>query len=262
MTASGNYSLHDREVERIKIAFGHYDSDAREQAKRDPLNRGNRAIMRERQLKARDLLARFSFLPLADRRVLDVGCGRGGILASFLEMGARAENLYGVDLLPNRIEEARLSHPGMNFICSNAENLDYPDTIFDLVVLFTVFSSILDSGMARNVADEVDRVLKPGGALLWYDFCHSNPWNPHTRGITKRDLLSLFPAFELNILRITLVPPVARRLGLLTPLLYPLLVAIPQLRTHYLGLLVKPVGESKFRLSEQRLGSTAKEISA
>jgi hypothetical protein len=94
--------------------------------------------------------------------------------------------------------------------------------------------------MAHNVAREACRVLKPGGAVLWYDFRYNNPWNPHVRGITRQQIHQLFPGLEMDLRTITLLPPLARHLGRMTPILYPLLAAIPPLRTHYLGLLIKP----------------------
>lgn len=170
--------------------------------------------------------------------MLDIGCGHGGVLASLVDLGAPACNLYGIDLLPDRIEAARRAYPDICFACGNAEHLDFPDAYFDLVLLFTVFSSILDDGMAHNVAREACRVLKPGGAVLWYDFRYNNPWNPRVRGITRQQIHQLFPGLEMHLCTITLMPPLARRLGRLTPVLYPLLAAIPPLRTHYLGLLI------------------------
>lgn len=54
-----------------------------------------------------------------------------------------------------------------------------------MVLTFTVFSSILDPQMAQNVAQEIVRVLRPQGFLLWYDFRFNNPRNPHVRGMTS-----------------------------------------------------------------------------
>ena len=93
--------------------------------------------------------------------------------------------------------------------------------------------------MAYNVAGEVHRVLKSGGAVVWYDFRYKNPWNPHTRPMPKQRIRQFFPDFEIHLHTVTLLPPLARRLGRLTPVLYPQLSAIPPLRTHHLGLLVK-----------------------
>jgi len=227
------------EVKRLAKVYHGYRQDPAVQARWSAANAGNRWIAEERAREIASLLHSHGFVPLQQRRVLDIGCGYGGVLASLTDLGAQPCDLYGIDLLPDRIEVARRTHPDIHFACGNAEYLEFPDAYCDLVLLFTVFSSILDDRMAGNVANEVRRVLKPGGAVLWYDFRYNNPWNPHVRGMTKRHIRSFFPGFEMHLRTITLLPPLARRLGRLTPVLYPLLAAIPPLRTHYLGLLIR-----------------------
>jgi ubiquinone/menaquinone biosynthesis C-methylase UbiE len=228
------------EIERLIQVYQGYQQDPAVQARWSKTNVGNQWIAEERRRAIASLLQGHGFLPLQEKRVLDIGCGSGAVLASLTDLGAQPHNLYGIDLLPDRIEAARQAYPGICFICGNAESLDFPDAHFDLVLLFTVLSSILDNRMAHNVAREACRVLKPGGAVLWYDFRYNNPWNPHVRGITKQQIHQLFPGLEMHLRTITLLPPLARRLGRMTPILYPLLAAIPPLRTHYLGLLIKP----------------------
>ena len=84
------------------------------------------------------------------------------------------------------------------------------------------------------------RVLKPGESVLWYDFMYNNPNNPNVRGIKKHEIEDLFPGFFCMLKRITLAPPIARRIPeSILPVLYPILSAFPFLRTHYLGLLTK-----------------------
>jgi hypothetical protein len=54
------------------------------------------------------------------------------------------------------------------------------------------------------------------------------------------EIRSLFSGLEIHLHRITLAPPIARRIPeSLLPLLYPLLATLPILRTHYLGLFIK-----------------------
>lgn len=227
------------EIERIIKVYQHYREDLRIQARWDERNPGNQAILKERRRAMQALLKAHGFWPLNSLRILDVGCGCGDVLASLQEWGAQPQNLYGVDLLPDRIREAKRRYPNLNFQCANAEHLEFPNGHFDLVLLFTVFSSILDDTMAQNIANEVARVLRPNGAVLWYDFRYRNPKNPHVRAMTKQHICHFFPNFEIHLLTITLLPPLARRLGKLTPLLYPLLATIPLLRTHYMALLIK-----------------------
>jgi hypothetical protein len=57
--------------------------------------------------------------------------------------------------------------------------------------------------------------------------------------------VDLFPDLDLKLRSVTLAPPVARRLGPLTPFGYHALVALPFLRSHLLGLLTKLPKESR-----------------
>ena len=229
----------NREVRRLEQVYRGYRASPAFRVRWDDRNPGNAAIRREREGTAERLLTDHCFVPLEGRTALEVGCGSGQTLARFTNLGARPGDLFGVDLLPDRVNEARERYPEINFHCANAEALDFPGRHFDLVILSTVFSSILDNGMASNVAHEVRRVLKPGGAVLWYDFRYNNPRNPNVRGMTLSRIKYLFPDLTADLRPVTVLPPLARRLGPLTPLLYPLLSRIPPLRTHYLGLLVK-----------------------
>lgn len=226
------------EVERIKQVYRGYREEGRQSLWRLE-NPGNAMIYRERQQTLQALLDEAGFLPLTHLKVLEIGCGSGGVLATLLEWGALPENLYGVDLLADRIDEARTRYPGMHFECANAESLPYEDQTFDLVLFFTVFSSILDQSMRQNVARESLRVLKKTGAILWYDFRYNNPANPNVRGMTIADIRRLFPDSQMTLRTITLLPPLARRLGKTTPWLYPELSKVSFLRSHYAGLIYK-----------------------
>ncbi|MEW6301889.1 MAG: class I SAM-dependent methyltransferase [Verrucomicrobiota bacterium] len=228
------------EVERLQSVYREYGERGWGQTKWAPANRGNQAMQRERARMLEQLLRDTGCFPLRQRRILDVGCGGGELLAGFEDWGAKPENLFGVDLLAERICRAKANHPRFNFQRANAESLPFEDEWFDLVTVFTVFSSILDPQMTRNVSREISRVLRPGGAVVWYDFRMNNPFNPHVRGIARGEIRRLFSGHDARLRTITLLPPLARRLGVLTPLLYPCLASLPFLRSHYLGVLGKP----------------------
>lgn len=228
------------EVERIRRVYQGYREDPSIHTLWSGSNLGYQAILRERSTQMQKVLQVNVAKALSECRILDIGCGSGGVLADFQRWGAVAENLVGVDLIAERVEAAQHLYPEMQFRLGNAEKLDFATESFDLVILFTVFSSILDLQMSRNVAGEVDRVLNPSGAVVWYDFRYRNPNNPHTRPMRLSDIRQLFPAYQLTLQTVTLLPPVARRLGRLTPVLYPLLAKFPPLRTHHLGLITKP----------------------
>ena len=139
-----------------------------------------------------------------------------------------------------RIRTAQLNYPQIHFRLANAESLPFPDCSFGLVTAFTVFTSILSQQTAVNISAEIERVLTPGGGLLWYDFRMSNPFNRQVRGVSRKDIHRLFPGFGVALESISLLPLLARRLGALTDCLYAPLRSVPFLRTHFLGLLTKP----------------------
>jgi len=66
----------------------------------------------------------------------------------------------------------------------NAETLPFASKSFDLVMQFTVFTSILAQHVKQRIANEMIRVVKPDGMIIWYDFWGLEskkskcPWNP------------------------------------------------------------------------------------
>src|SRR5439155_6975572 len=125
----------------------------------------------ERESRLLSLLAEYNCTPLSQKKILEVGCGYGPGVREFIKWGARPENLVGIDLLPERIAEARRLCPtAVTLETGNAERLQFASGSFDLVLQSTVFSSILDCDVRKRVAQEILRMLKPGGSILWYDF--------------------------------------------------------------------------------------------
>lgn len=195
----------------------------------------------ERHRQTLRLLQVAGYHPLSNLDILDVGCGDGNMLRQFLQWGAVPERLAGIELRSEPVQKACYLNSNLDVRCGSATELPWPDASFDLVCQHTVFTSILDPEMKRQIAGEMNRVLRSGGAVLWYDFMYDNPRNPDVHGVKTDEIRLLFPGFGIHLHRITLAPPIARRLPeSLLPVLYPLLAAISLLRTHYLGLLGKP----------------------
>ena len=127
-------------------------------------------VFRVQELE-RDILAVLeasNFEHLQDKRILEIGCGQGQWLRQLVKWGAHSENVTGIDVLPERVAEARRLGPeGMQILCGNAARLPFDNMSFDLVVQFVVFSSILDKTVKEMVAHEMLRVLKENGLILW-----------------------------------------------------------------------------------------------
>lgn len=193
-----------------------------------------------RQTREREMLRllRHRNVDLADATVLDVGCGNGDWLRGLLTYGAMPERLHGIELLPERVERARRLGLGIDIRQGSAEQLPYPHETFDIVHQSTVFSSILEDAPRQRIADEMWRVLRPAGVVLWYDFW-INVANRATRGLRRQDIRRLFPYGHAVFRRVTLAPPVARLVAAWSPLIAAVLDALPFLRTHYLVLIRK-----------------------
>lgn len=108
-------------------------------------------------------------IPLENSKVLDFGYGTGGWLRLFVEMGARPEDLTGIDLSVNRIKTARRNNPAINWMQEEGDRISFESNQFDLVMQMVVFSSIININLARTLLEELQRVTKPGGHILWID---------------------------------------------------------------------------------------------
>lgn len=189
---------------------------------------------RERAVLA--LLRAAGLLPLTGRRVLDVGCGDGAVLREMMRYGASPGELSGIDLLPERVERARELTPGARLEVYDARELPFADASQDVVLAFTLFSSVVDAAARRRVASEMARVTKRGGVVLVYDFW-TNPANRDVRPVRRSELRGLFPGKEVSFRGTTLAPPLLRALMRLPGGWFAssVLEMLPFLRTHYVA---------------------------
>jgi SAM-dependent methyltransferase len=196
--------------------------------------------VQERQRAMLQLLAGHGWHDLRERRLLEVGCGAGGNLLEFLRMGWRPEHLSGIELLPERHAEARAVLPERVALhLGDACAAPIAEASCDLVFQATVFSSLLDDAFQARLAAAMWRWVKPGGAVLWYDFTVDNPRNRDVRGVPLRRVRGLFPEGRIEARRVTLAPPLARVACRVWPGFYPVLNAVPGLRTHVLAWVAK-----------------------
>ena len=128
---------------------------------------GHLFMMQEIERRMLATLDRYGMAALESQKILEIGCGSGHWLREFIKWGADPENLTGVDLLEDRIAQARrLSPPAVRFINGNAAELECAGESFDIVLQVAVFSSMLDAALKQKVAAKMVRVLRPGGIVL------------------------------------------------------------------------------------------------
>jgi SAM-dependent methyltransferase len=226
-----------RERQRVIEAYARRQHDA---SRYSPLRLGQLFFLQSAERHLVGMLARHGVTSLGDKRILEVGCGTGRWLRQLIQWGATPSRLAGVDLLAGRLEAARsLTAGGVRYHEGSAGALPFADGAFDLLLQATVFTSVLDDALRARIAGEMLRVLTPGGAILWYDFCVDNPRNADVRAVNGREIARLFPECRVDLRRVTLAPPIARWLAPKTWWLTSLLESVPPLCTHHVGLIQK-----------------------
>lgn len=225
------------ERERIRLEYGRrasLDSDLNA-----PWQAPAWFMLENRNRKAATMLKALGVFPKRGDRCLEIGFGKIGWLSELIGWGIKETDLYGIELDHARAAQARELLPSANLRTGDAVKLEWNDETFRLVVASTVFSSILDLKVRRLIADEIVRVLRTDGALLWYDFAYNNPRNHNVRGIGWPQIRELFPTLRGKMKTVTLAPPLAR---FIAPRCWPLasvLEALPFLRTHLIAVLLK-----------------------
>lgn len=98
---------------------------------------------------------------LSQKRILDLGAGKGGFL---LDLAGRGLKAVGIEYNPDYIDEAlRLANEkGLNIEIErgDGESLPFGDSSFDFINMSEVFEHVHDP---RKVMQEVSRTLSKGG---------------------------------------------------------------------------------------------------
>lgn len=91
--------------------------------------------------------------------VCDLGCGPGHVARYLHDVGV---DVFGLDLSPGMLEQARRLNPGLHFREGNMLSLDVPDSSWAAVVAFYSIVNIPKADIPQAFG-EIRRVLKPGG---------------------------------------------------------------------------------------------------
>ena len=157
------------------IAYGRIsrESDSRKEriagywSKRSDSFQAQRRAELHSSMADRWLLEIQKYLPQRKLKILDVGCGSGFFT---ILLGKQGHEVLGTDLTPDMIKKSRelAKEEGVDckFEIMDAENLDFPDETFDVVISRNLTWTLPDAGHAY---EEWCRVLKKGGILLNFD---------------------------------------------------------------------------------------------
>jgi SAM-dependent methyltransferase len=110
----------------------------------------------------RQLLDQFAAKTAGRGQVCDMGCGPGQVARYLRDAGAE---VFGLDLSPRMVEQARRLNPSISFRDGNMMALDLPDGILAGIAAFYAIVNIPEESLPA-VFREMHRVLRPGGLLL------------------------------------------------------------------------------------------------
>ena len=110
----------------------------------------------------------FSELELAERDILEVGCGRGGG-SEWISRTQNVRSMTGLDLSDKAIGLCQEMHKRTNlkYLQGDAEKLPFPEARFDMVINI---ESCHHYPSVPTFLQEVTRVLKPGGYFCIADY--------------------------------------------------------------------------------------------
>ena len=215
--------------------------------KYSPIDKAAFFMIQRRQRDIREILeatfAERTDYDLSNLKLLEVGCGYGQWLTEFQMFGLRSANLAGIELSEERAESAAVRVPEADVKAGDAAKLPWPDASFDIVFQSTVFTSVPDTVKRAEIAAEMKRVCKPDGIVLWYDFAYDSPSNPDVKGVKKREIRELFAPWNCEVKKVTLAPPIARRVVPFCWMLAEKLETFfPFLRTHLIAKITPDAG--------------------
>jgi SAM-dependent methyltransferase len=155
--------------ERSEYIEGMYDSQATTYAAFKEASFAWRYIERpafDRYLTGADVDLPNLYEP--DTQVLDVGCGSGLVVEHLISHGIHADNIVGIDLSSQLIEEATRRIQGVHFFRASADNFNVAAESIGLATSNMVFH-YLDNEQLQKAFSLIYDALEPGGTLFFVD---------------------------------------------------------------------------------------------
>ena len=154
-----------------------------------------------------------------DEQVLDVGCGRGLLLAGAAKLLSSGGKATGIDIWSNvdmggnseAATRQNLELEGISDHCTlrgvPAQEMPFPDGSFDVILSNLCLHNIYDRETRRRAVEQIIRVLKPGGVAIISDYKLTGEytWQLQTAGLLVQrrwgNPLYTFPPLRIVIAR-------------------------------------------------------------
>jgi SAM-dependent methyltransferase len=115
-------------------------------------------------------------IPISEAKILDVGCGVGRSTRVLLELGARPENILGIDIRPDAISYAKIINPGISLSVTRDFDEWPTPSLFNLCPQLTVFSSISGDERRLALAAMMEKMVSDNSYIFWWDLVKANPF--------------------------------------------------------------------------------------
>lgn len=120
----------------------------------------NAQYSEEQEAKIKTIMQNLRLQPKSN--ALDVGCGTGLLIKQLVD---RAEFIVGTDISRGLLQEARKKaqfHQHVSLVLADADNMPFPEQIFDAVFAVTLLQNVPDPAVTLN---EIKRVSKQTASI-------------------------------------------------------------------------------------------------
>lgn len=154
----------------------------------------------------RRLIDVYQFLVTPGQSIIELGCGRGDLLAAL-----KPSIGVGVDLSPEAIDRARRRNPSLEFIASDVHDVEI-DRSFDVVIMSDLVNDLWD---VQTVLERVRRLSHPRTRIILNWFSHlwegplaaaralrlARPMPSPQNWLTVHDLTNLLSLTNLDVIK-------------------------------------------------------------
>jgi ubiquinone/menaquinone biosynthesis C-methylase UbiE len=163
--------------------------------------RANRGVLFQTLATERSFIRAFSQItePASTLKVLDIGCGSGAGWYQLFRLGVKPNNMTGIEIQSERLDHVADLYPQATAVLGDASCIPLADGSFDLVYESTLFATLTDDHLRKDIASEMIRVCKSSGYLLLIDWRIQKFWDPNFGVLNKRELKRLFGVFQTRV---------------------------------------------------------------
>jgi ubiquinone/menaquinone biosynthesis C-methylase UbiE len=107
----------------------------------------------------------------SDSKVLDIGCGTGDVIEQLMKYDE--PSITGIDISNETIEYAErrfASQEKVRLITVGLENMDFPESSFDLIIGVNVLQHLTDERIFRKAIEDIVKLTAGLGHVLVMDF--------------------------------------------------------------------------------------------